>query len=71
MFELLLLQALHAHVRLSCCRGDIAFCSLECRQQQMNLDEQREKCSVTSTKEMPSAASGSKPSDGGGTVAAA
>ncbi|CAL9061847.1 FCS-Like Zinc finger 5 [Musa acuminata AAA Group] len=52
-------------------RGDIAFCSLECRQQQMNLDEQREKCSVTSTKEMPSAASGSKPSDGGGTVAAA
>ncbi|CAL9106253.1 unnamed protein product, partial [Musa textilis] len=23
---------------LSCCRGDIAFCSLECRQQQMNLD---------------------------------
>ncbi|CAD5188630.1 FCS-Like Zinc finger 5-like [Musa acuminata AAA Group] len=52
-------------------RGDIAFCSLECRQQQMNLDEQREKCSLTSTKEMPSAASGSKPSDGGGTVAAA
>ncbi|CAL9196183.1 unnamed protein product, partial [Musa hybrid cultivar] len=30
--------SLHAHVRLSCCRGDIAFCSLECRQQQMNLD---------------------------------
>ncbi|CAL9773797.1 unnamed protein product, partial [Musa acuminata subsp. burmannicoides] len=29
---------LHAHVRLSRCRGDIAFCSLECRQQQMNLD---------------------------------
>ncbi|THU60452.1 hypothetical protein C4D60_Mb07t12870 [Musa balbisiana] len=52
-------------------RGDIAFCSLECRQQQMNLDEQREKCSLTSTKEMPSAASGSNPSDGGGTVAAA
>ncbi|WOK94020.1 hypothetical protein Cni_G02722 [Canna indica] len=24
-------------------RGDIAFCSLECRQQQMNLDEQKKK----------------------------
>ncbi|URE14363.1 DUF581 domain containing protein [Musa troglodytarum] len=52
-------------------RGDIAFCSLECRQQQMNLDEQKEKRSLTSTMETPAAASGSKPSDGGGTVAAA
>ncbi|RRT71164.1 hypothetical protein B296_00029943 [Ensete ventricosum] len=52
-------------------RGNIAFCSLECRQQQMNLDEQKEKCSLTSTKDTPSAASGSKPSDSDGTVAAA
>ncbi|XP_059279834.1 FCS-Like Zinc finger 5-like [Lycium ferocissimum] len=27
-------------------RGDSAFCSLECRQQQMNLDEKKEKCSL-------------------------
>ncbi|KAM2022257.1 hypothetical protein ACFX16_044181 [Malus domestica] len=26
-------------------RGDTAFCSLECRQQQMNLDERKDKCS--------------------------
>lgn len=29
-------------------RGDIAFCSLECRQQQMNHDDRKEKCSMGS-----------------------
>ncbi|XP_008234007.1 PREDICTED: uncharacterized protein LOC103332988 [Prunus mume] len=28
-------------------RGDTAFCSLECRQQQMNLDERNDKCCST------------------------
>ncbi|KAI5597750.1 hypothetical protein BDE02_02G086400 [Populus trichocarpa] len=32
-------------------RGDSAFCSLECRQQQMSLDERKEKCSLASKKE--------------------
>ncbi|KAK8580307.1 hypothetical protein V6N12_070587 [Hibiscus sabdariffa] len=32
-------------------RGDSAFCSLECRQQQMNQDEKKEKCSVASKKQ--------------------
>ncbi|KAK6940131.1 Zf-FLZ domain, partial [Dillenia turbinata] len=32
-------------------RGDTAFCSLECRQQQMTHDERKEKCSVASKKE--------------------
>ncbi|KAL3830460.1 hypothetical protein ACJIZ3_019262 [Penstemon smallii] len=33
-------------------RGDTAFCSLECRQQQMTQDERKEKCSLASkTKE--------------------
>ncbi|KAF5442429.1 hypothetical protein F2P56_035087 [Juglans regia] len=31
-------------------RGDTAFCSLECRQQQMNQDERSEKCSLASRK---------------------
>ncbi|XP_065880232.1 FCS-Like Zinc finger 5-like [Euphorbia lathyris] len=30
-------------------RGDSAFCSLECRQQQMNNDEKKEKCSLLAT----------------------
>ncbi|KAL5559053.1 hypothetical protein UlMin_035264 [Ulmus minor] len=39
-------------------RGDSAFCSLECRQQQMNKDEKKEKCSVlASKKETTSSAS--------------
>nr|XP_043617694.1 FCS-Like Zinc finger 5-like [Erigeron canadensis] len=29
-------------------RGDSAFCSLECRQQQMNQDEKKDKCSMLS-----------------------
>ncbi|KAK4722377.1 hypothetical protein R3W88_012610 [Solanum pinnatisectum] len=31
-------------------RGDSAFCSLECRQQQMNLDEKKEKCSLVASR---------------------
>uniref|UniRef100_A0A5B6ZYM4 FLZ-type domain-containing protein n=1 Tax=Davidia involucrata TaxID=16924 RepID=A0A5B6ZYM4_DAVIN len=48
-------------------RGDSAFCSSECRQQQMNQDERKEKCSLASKKEAASKASGSK----GETVTAA
>jgi hypothetical protein len=33
-------------------RGDSAFCSAECRQQQMNKDEKKEKCSMASKKEV-------------------
>lgn len=47
-------------------RGDSAFCSLECRQQQMNLDEKKEKCSlIASRKEFTnaSAVAGGKASD--------
>ncbi|XWS23859.1 hypothetical protein CRYUN_Cryun28dG0051400 [Craigia yunnanensis] len=35
-------------------RGDTAFCSLECRQQQMNQDEKKEKCSIASKKQATS-----------------
>ncbi|XP_008782122.2 FCS-Like Zinc finger 5-like [Phoenix dactylifera] len=53
-------------------RGEIAFCSLERRQHQMNLDDQKEKCSVTSLKTDASpATAGSEASSHGGTVAAA
>ncbi|KAM3342582.1 FCS-Like Zinc finger 5 [Capsicum galapagoense] len=31
-------------------RGDSAFCSLECRQQQMNIDEKKEKCSLVASR---------------------
>ncbi|GJZ75994.1 FCS-Like zinc finger 6-like protein [Tanacetum coccineum] len=31
-------------------RGDSAFCSLECRQQQMNQDEKKDKCLMASNK---------------------
>ncbi|KAA8538041.1 hypothetical protein F0562_027379 [Nyssa sinensis] len=41
-------------------RGDSAFCSLECRQQQMNQDERKEKCSLVSKKEGASMATGSE-----------
>lgn len=40
-------------------KGDSAFCSLECRQQQMNQDEKKDKCSVVSKKQVVVAA-GSK-----------
>ncbi|KAJ9673782.1 hypothetical protein PVL29_023373 [Vitis rotundifolia] len=47
-------------------RGDSAFCSLECRQQQMNQDERKEKCSLASKKEGTASTAGSE----GETVAA-
>jgi len=40
-------------------RGDSAFCSQECRQQQMNQDERKEKCSLASKKEATSKVAGS------------
>ncbi|KAE8666826.1 Bifunctional inhibitor/lipid-transfer protein/seed storage 2S albumin superfamily protein [Hibiscus syriacus] len=52
-------------------RGDSAFCSLECRQQQMNQDEKKEKCSVPSKKQAAaSSAARSGVSAKGETVAA-
>ena len=53
------------------CRGDSAFCSLECRQQQMNEDERKEKkLSLASKKQVVGSGSGSKVSTKGETVAA-
>ncbi|XVE60453.1 hypothetical protein DITRI_Ditri05aG0129700 [Diplodiscus trichospermus] len=54
-------------------RGDSAFCSLECRQQQMNQDEKKEKyCSMASKKQAAaSSAARSGVSAKGETVAAA
>nr|XP_010926265.1 FCS-Like Zinc finger 5 [Elaeis guineensis] len=53
-------------------RVEIGFCSLECRQHQMNIDDQKEKCSLTSPKtHAPQATGGSEMSSNGGTVAAA
>ncbi|XP_072973824.1 FCS-Like Zinc finger 5-like [Typha angustifolia] len=40
-------------------RGDIAFCSLECRQQQINQDEDEEKWLVTSMIDNPPATTAS------------
>ncbi|KAL0368802.1 UNVERIFIED_CONTAM: FCS-Like Zinc finger 5 [Sesamum calycinum] len=51
-------------------RGDSAFCSLECREQQMTQDERKEKCSWATKKDSASAAAGSQVSATGGTVAA-
>ncbi|KAK4434176.1 FCS-Like Zinc finger 5 [Sesamum alatum] len=51
-------------------RGDSAFCSLECREQQMTQDERKEKCSWATKKDAASAAAGSQVSAAGGTVAA-
>lgn len=42
------------------CRGDTAFCSLECRQQQMNQDEKKEKCSIASKKQAAAASSAAR-----------
>ncbi|CAL9166923.1 unnamed protein product [Musa hybrid cultivar] len=52
-------------------RGDIAFCSHECRQQQMKQDERKEKCSLTSVKDAATATNGSEQAGKGETVAAA
>lgn len=66
------LQVIYVHVySLAFCRGEVAFCSLECRQQQMNLDEQREKCSPTSMKDTPSPTDDTEQSGNGGTATAA
>ena len=40
------------------CRGDSAFCSLECRQQQINQDERKDKCSITAAKKEAATAGG-------------
>ncbi|OWM79929.1 FCS-Like Zinc finger 5-like [Punica granatum] len=41
-------------------KGDSAFCSLECRQQQMNQDERKDKkCSVAASKKLDAVASSS------------
>ncbi|KAJ8625740.1 hypothetical protein MRB53_034270 [Persea americana] len=52
-------------------RGDTAFCSLECRQQQMNHDERKEKCSVASMKKEVASTAGSETTSNGERVAAA
>ncbi|WJX32652.1 hypothetical protein P8452_20951 [Trifolium repens] len=41
-------------------KGDSAFCSLECRQQQMNQDERKDKCCVVSSKKKLVVATGSQ-----------
>ncbi|KAG5541694.1 hypothetical protein RHGRI_021503 [Rhododendron griersonianum] len=53
-------------------KGESAFCSLECRQQQMNEEERKERRSLASKKEAPVAAAGSEvvSAVGGETVAA-
>ncbi|KAK0575942.1 hypothetical protein LWI29_009434 [Acer saccharum] len=48
-------------------RGDSAFCSSECRQQQMNQDERKEKCSVVASNKKAASPAAAK----GETVAAA
>ncbi|KAF3782442.1 hypothetical protein EJ110_NYTH34300 [Nymphaea thermarum] len=48
-------------------KGDTAYCSLECRQQQMNIDEKKEKCSMTSMKK-EAAPAGSESSGKGETT---
>ncbi|XP_061351140.1 FCS-Like Zinc finger 5-like [Gastrolobium bilobum] len=51
-------------------RGDSAFCSLECRQQQMNQDEGKGKIFVASKKKVVGHPSGSQVTTKGETVAA-
>jgi hypothetical protein len=57
------------------CRGEVAFCSQECREKQIEYDERMEQtCSLTSIKEVPSvpgASSSDQSGNGGETVAAA
>lgn len=53
-------------------RGDTAFCSLECREQGMNQDEGRDKCSNwASVNKGASTSRGSKASNKGGAGVAA
>nr|AFK40825.1 unknown [Lotus japonicus] len=51
-------------------RGDSAFCSLECRQQQMNQDERKDKCCVASKKQVVATAGSQVTSTKGETVVA-
>ncbi|KAK4428496.1 FCS-Like Zinc finger 6 [Sesamum alatum] len=51
-------------------RGDSAFCSSECRQQQMTQDERKEKCSLASKKGAATTAVGAQVSATGEKVAA-
>ncbi|KAK4276797.1 hypothetical protein QN277_014904 [Acacia crassicarpa] len=52
-------------------RGDSAFCSVECRQQAMNRDERKEKCSLASKKKtVAHHSAGSKVASNGETVGA-
>lgn len=53
-------------------RGDTAFCSLECRQQHMTIEEWKEKCALATPPTAPAAADqASAGSDKPGTLAAA
>nr|GLL18430.1 uncharacterized protein LOC109149401 [Ipomoea trifida]GMC55220.1 FCS-Like Zinc finger 6-like [Ipomoea batatas] len=52
-------------------RGDSAFCSLECRQQQMTQDERKEKCSLVASKKEAMAAATSAAAATGSEVVAA
>ena len=59
-------------VCLCSCRGEVAFCSHECRERQIEQDELMEQnCSLTSIREAPSAAGGSDQSGSGGKDAVA
>ncbi|XP_019152695.1 PREDICTED: uncharacterized protein LOC109149401 [Ipomoea nil] len=51
-------------------RGDSAFCSLECRQQQMTQDERKEKCSLVASKKEAMAATSAAAATGSEVVAA-
>ncbi|KAM7514600.1 hypothetical protein LguiA_004183 [Lonicera macranthoides] len=51
-------------------RGDSAFCSLECRQQQIIQDEKKEKCSLASKKEVNHSTSDASSNGETATVAA-
>ena len=57
-------------ITIEFCRGDSAFCSLECRQQQMNQDERKDKFFVASKKQVVAPPSGSQATTKGETVAA-
>ncbi|KAF9687289.1 hypothetical protein SADUNF_Sadunf02G0078100 [Salix dunnii] len=52
-------------------RGDNGFCSLECRQQQMSLDERKEKYSLVSKKDSVSSPTGTEVSAKGESTVAA
>ncbi|KAJ6685525.1 FCS-LIKE ZINC FINGER 5 [Salix purpurea] len=52
-------------------RGDNGFCSKECREQQMSLDERKEKCSLVSKKDSVSSPTGTAVSAKGESTVAA